>query len=311
MSALFRNPLIRLLGQLWWFPILALMIIGFGMVGGFAVPLTLLLIFMAVAFVFGLLLAPRIDGLRKSWQLKSERISVEHRFLCPACLNFGSFDYACEECKVRVEPFIVHTDGAYVTKCGHCHNALFNEEDPEGNAIVARCVRCEVVCNCEVYHNRAVKTLATLTSKDFIALAESAGLELRVSEDNILFAIHDDGETLAVILNLGDLNELLVPDSMMHALRDISRIWIDCAGTDPLALGQAVDAMIMNTEFPEERWRAVTVCAHQSVIDPASRHVLETRFGNLVFGVSIDDFIGGRRPRFKAASGDRLTAARF
>jgi len=286
------------------------MIAGFLLSGRFVAAIPLIIL-MGAAFILGLIVAARINGLKNGWQLKSERISVEHRFLCPSCLNFGPFDYACQECKGRVEPFLVHTDGAYVAKCAHCHRALFTDQDTEGRSVVARCSRCEAVCNRKIYHNRVVRTIATLTSKDFIALTETTGIEMRRSEDNIRFAIRDDGRFLTIVLNLGDLADVIAPDSMSHALRDISRIWIDSADTDPLALGQTVDAMIMKAKLPEMQWRSIEVCSHQAIIDPASRHVLETRFGHLVSGVSITEFTGERRPRLKATSGDHMTAARY
>lgn len=311
MWSLLRNPLIRFLIRLWWLPTLALMIVAFGLGGKYVGNVTTYVVSIIAFYVAALFVIALIEGLWMGSQQRSERFSHEHRFLCPDCLRFGYIKYACKKCGHLVDNFVVDTAGAFVKKCAHCHLALFTDEDMEGSQIRAYCQMCYSNSDRAVYHNKSIRTVAALTAKDFAILTQNAEIEIKKSQDGISYAIRDYRGTLTFVLNLADLNNIVTPDSDMHALRDISSIWTDCSETDALELGQIIDAMVIRAKLPEAQWRGMTICVLPLQIDAASQHVLQTRFGKVSYRVSPDNLLQGKRLKIAATEDGQLTAARF
>jgi hypothetical protein len=297
--------------RLWWLPTLVLFILAFGFGGQYGVSIAQYIGVMIIACIVGIFSVALIGSIWKSWELRMKRLSSEHRFLCPGCLNFGLFEYACSRCGGRVDSLLVDSGGAFVKKCAHCHLALFADEDPEGRLIKTYCNVCDVRSDRRIYHNKSVRIFATLTSKDFDTLVEKSGATVKKSQDGLRYVARDHRTMLTFILNLGDLNNMVMPDIATHALKSLSVIWTDCSDVDPLEIGQTVDAMMMRTRLPEDLCRSITVFVNTSQIDPASRHVLETRFGHIGCGVSPADLVQGHQLNLDTTNRKSMTAARF
>ena len=117
IRTLARNPLLRSLTQNWWLPVLvAPFFVAFLGAPALAALLPLLFGAMVVGIAGAACAHAGLAALQEG--LRHERHG--HRFLCPHCLRFGEFRYACGACGHEVDPLIVHTRGAYVNDCAEC-----------------------------------------------------------------------------------------------------------------------------------------------------------------------------------------------
>ena len=166
MLALFRNPLLRLLGRLWWLPALTLLATwGLGGERGWRWASNGIVAYLAV--VAGMICAAWARGTFAAVREHARLSSAQHRFLCPQCLHFGGFHFACGACGKRVEDFLVHTGGDYVNNCRHCKAELLTQK-----GVQARCEHCQHACERAVYHQRQVGVLGALLPDDFTALRQ-------------------------------------------------------------------------------------------------------------------------------------------
>lgn len=232
-----------------------------------------------LAVVAGMVGAAWLHGAIAAFRKAAYRRFSHHRFLCPNCLHFGGFYFGCAQCRARVHPFIVNTDGAYTVKCPNCRRALFGERK---NNIAAWCERCEAICDFDLHHRRKVRVVGVLSPKDFETLCKEARAEKDVSIDGIRCSWKDDGERLTYILQLGDLAG---PRGELHALWDVESIWASADESEVLKLGQAIDQLIVRARLTDAEAKRFTVCVPQEEISATVSHVLMTRFGSVRRGV--------------------------
>jgi len=301
---LFQNPLLRFIRSAWWLIALALIIIPLLAFGRWGLEFALIGGAAFVAIVAGVVGAAWLHGSITAVRKAAHRRLSHHQFLCPNCLHFGGFHFGCAQCRARVHPFIVNTDGLYTIKCPNCRHQLFGERK---NNIAAWCERCEAICDLDLHH-RQVRAVGVLSPKDFETLCREAGAEKDVSIDGLRCSWKDDGERLIYILQLSDLAS---PRDELHALWRVESIWISASESEVLKLGQAIDQFIVSARLTDSQVKRFTVCVQQEEISATVNHVLTTRFGSVRRGVSGTDFIQiGESSQKIASTGEALDLSR-
>jgi hypothetical protein len=297
MLALFRNPLLRLLGRLWWLPALAIVLasaavsrdglkwIGTGMVAYAMV-------------VVGLVGAAWVNAGTTAVREHLRRRAASHRFLCPRCLQFGGFRFACGACGTEIEPFVIHTLGAYTDDCPSCHARVISREHPDSRWVRAYCRGCGGRFDRAIYHGRQVRVAAALVAADFQALYERAGVRPKSSQGVRFFEVDGarpiPGEEarLTYVVSLADLPRTPHALPATHALESIKHLWLSGGGIEPLELGRRLDHLIRRQGWSEAKRQAMMVSVGLEAPHPAVRKLLEGRFGAVRCGVSPDEFLG-------------------
>ncbi len=321
MLALFRNPFIRLVGKFGFWPMwLAIMVGILGGETGSIIAGSISAVYLAAIFgVFGSALG---HGTWIALRNRVRRLFSRHRFLCPHCLNYGGFYYACGACTEQIEDLVVYTDGVYVNDCANCHELIFSRDGLEGRGVRAHCQWCHGTCDREIHHNRQIRVIGALRAVDFDSLCQITGATGRRAQDGVEYFFADDGIGLMYVLNLGTVSRPISALPLTHAVWNlaslwlnagepipvlaeklgravalsatpepvpIESVWVDAEGEDPhqlaLELGEAADRFIRDTELTEKRRRALTVSVHQKELHPAVQHVLESRFDVINYGV--------------------------
>ncbi|HEY7546383.1 MAG TPA: hypothetical protein VID27_15955 [Blastocatellia bacterium] len=285
MFPLFQNPLLRLIRSAWWLAALLVVIVPLILFGRWGLEFALIGGAGLLTLIAGMIGAAGLHGAAVSVDKAINRWFSHHRFLCPNCLHFGQFHFACSQCGTRIHLFIVNTGGAYIIKCPHCRRALFSEPK---NKIAAWCERCQATCDLDPHHHRQVRVVATLFPRDFERLCKESGAEKDVSIDGIRCSWKDDGKQLTYILQLGDLAHAR---DESHALWDVEALWVSADENEVLKLGQASDQLILNARLSDSRAKLMTVCVPQAEISPTVSHVLTTRFGQIRCGIEAASFI--------------------
>jgi hypothetical protein len=297
MKALFRNPLLRLVWRLWWLPPLLFTLIGL-IVGG-AAGQTLFLNGTAFCLLLpvGMMLFAWLHGLAKMILTGRERWRRQWRFLCPHCLKFGGFYYACGNCEQPLEPFAALTEGLYVNDCSKCKKALFSRFRRTGSGVMARCEHCGKTCSRETHHRRKARVVATLIPQDFQHISSTLRLPERRAND-VRYLLLDDGEFLTCLMNIHRFSIILPTWNSRHAIRSLSAIWLSGANMDSrsaaLAIGQAVNEWMLyvrEMRASERWWRNLPMCVGPSDLDAAADHVLTSDFKNIEYGVSLQAFL--------------------
>jgi hypothetical protein len=210
-----------------------------------------------------------------------------HRFLCPNCLHFGGFDFACGECWAEIPDY---ANGKTQT-CPRCQRSLLSAD---GDGVRAYCKQCKGNCDRAIYHQRQVRVLATLRPVDSQSLYRAiSGQEYQPQGGRGY--VYDDGARLAYVLNLSDFTDETHSLPHMHALWEADSIWLDVSASNPkelaLELGEAADRFIAQAKLTEAQRRAMTVCVRQAESDPVVKPVLETRFGKVRSRVTAPAFL--------------------
>ena len=251
MLALFRNPLLLLLVRLWWLPALTLLAAwGLGGERGWRWASNGIVAYLAA--VAAMICAAWARGAFAAMRERARLRSAQHRFLCPQCLHFGGFHFACGACSKSVEDFLVHTGGDYVNDCRHCKAELLAH-------VQARCEHCQHTCDRAVYHQRQVHVLAALLPDDFTALRQILSTEEKQAQGNLAYTCKDDGTRLTYLVNLKSLpgkydKKLALPRK--HAVWELNSIWLDATGDDKAVafeIGKAADPPISLT-------KTLTIC---------------------------------------------------
>lgn len=294
MLSLFRNPLLRLLGRLWWLPV-ALIVLAAGALGGFQIWERATTGFAVVlSFIGGMIGAAWVHGAVRSAQAASRHGAGSHRFLCPRCLQFGPMRYACGGCGAEVEAFVVHTGGAYVNDCPQCHAPLFSRDGVQGKGVQAYCAHCRGRSDREIYHERAVRVVGAVAPARFAELFASAGAAGQ-GEGGFPYSCRDNGERLTYVLDLAGLPASDEPVQEDHALRSLEAVWVAGGDGEALALGQAADRFVRLSQMSETRRREVPVWVQATALEPAVRNLLQSRFGPVSCGVDAEEFAGPQR----------------
>jgi len=332
MLALFRNPLLRLLGRLWWLPTLTL-VAAWGVGGEGGLWMAGLGAAAYIAAIVSMIGAAWGHGAYVALRESARHHSSCHRFLCPDCLHFGGFDFGCGACGKKVEAFLVHTNGAYINDCPHCRARLFTRDGLNGRSVRTYCEHCKSNRDCATHHYRRVFVMATLLPADFATICQTIGAQERsaqgrisydcdddgvrhyfqlapVTGNGVSYARDDDGVRLTYLLNLESLTDTAraLPDT--HALWELKSIWLDAAGNEievALKMGEAADRFDRQTGLA----KTLTVCVPQIELGDAVKNVLETRFKGIEYEVAAADFLDGRntmlaapKKRFANCGGD-------
>ena len=290
MLALFRNPLLRLLGRLWWLPALTL-VAAWGLGGERGLRMAGLGVAAYLAAIAGMIGAAWAHGAVAAFRERARHRSADQRFLCPDCLHFGDFDFACDACGKRVEAFLVHTGGAYINDCPHCHAHLLSRDGVDGRGVRAYCEHCKGNCDRAVHHQREVRVLATLLPADFTSLCQTIGAEEKQAQGGISYACNDDGERWTYLLNLNSLTDAAISLPRTHAFWKPESVWLDAAGNDmetALKVGKAADRFDRQMGLA----KTLTVCVPQIKLCDAVKNVLEAQFKTIEYGISATDFLG-------------------
>jgi hypothetical protein len=282
MLSLFQNPLLRFMARMWWLPALTLIVVGFVLFKEDGLRIAVSVSAALFAALAGLIFSAWLHGVLAAFRKSSDRRASDYRFLCPQCLRFGDFDFGCGSCGVKINPFIVNTQGAYTIKCPHCRSALYAGEKEN---IAAYCRRCDASCEMRTHHHRQIRVVGALLTDDFHHL-RGEGEEKR-SADGLRYACTDDGRRLTYILNLEDL---AARGEGTSAIREMKTIWVG-ADCDALVLGEAADRFITKARLTDAERKRVTISIPQRELEATSLHVLETRFGQLKRAMTASMFL--------------------
>jgi hypothetical protein len=223
--------------------------------------------------------------------------SSDHRFLCPHCLRFGEYRFACGACGRAVDALTVHTYGAYVNDCPHCGVLLFSRDGESGVGVQAGCQHCARVCERQIYHEREVAVVGALRESDFAALCSAIGARPERTRGGIHAGCHDDGARLTYLLSLGNLPTFAAALPGAHALWAVERIWVDGNDVEPLKLGEAVDRFLQQTRLSAAGRQALAICVGGDAPSGASHRLLAARFGAVVDHVTPGHLIDAGAPR--------------
>lgn len=301
MWMLFRNPVLRLLGALWWLP--ALLILTACCLGGAEG-----LRYIGVAYalcgtaVAGMVGAAAAHAGLLSLRARIARLRRSHRFLCPECLRFAPMRVACGTCGKEISLLFFDAGGLYLGECPGCGLALAVTSAAASAATAPRrCLRSSCwYCRRRfdlALNRRRVRVLATLLPRGFDRLLERAGGAAVHTRGRRHFHI-DDGETLTHVVDLNDLPRFRFLSSA-HAVHEVEAIWVDAGAVDVLALGRSADRFLRRTDLPPPRRQAITVCL-DGELPPAVHALLASRFGRVRTEVTAHQFLAGGACRLAA-----------
>lgn len=216
---------------------------------------------------------------------------LNHRFLCPNCLHFGGFDFACGECWAELPDY---KRGKNYLTCSSCQLSLNSGKDRPRGAQTdwdrkrAYCKRCKWNYWC-FYHYKRVHVLATLRHADSQSLYRAiSGREAQLQGGRGY--VYHDGRRLVYVLDLSDFADEAHSLPPTHALWEAESIWLDASANNPkefaLEVGEVADRFIAQARLTEAKRQAMTVCVLQVEADPVVKSVLETRFGKVRYGVA-------------------------
>lgn len=281
MLALRRNPLLQLLARFCWLPVLGTFLLAWGLLGDESLGAAAWGLGGLLAMVATMVATACIHGEVAALRVRASRRLRGHRFLCPDCLEFGDLHWACKGCGAEVEPFVIHTEGLYVDNCPRCGLALFPEEPGGPVQVRALCILCGSASDAS-RHWRRVRVLGTLCGEDLDSLREAPGAR-EGRAGGIRYVEQDDGRCLTCVLCLGDPGRTSRPYRRNHAALTLEAIWI--GGGDPLALGRSADQYLRRAGLSPGQRRRVPVYIGVPEPDPAVRHALKARFGEIHAGV--------------------------
>jgi len=296
MLSLFRNPLFSLLRRLWWLSVL-IPAAAWGLGGMEGLWLAVQFMAAGLGLLIGAATVALEHGAYVTLRDVLRRFISGYRFLCPRCLHFAHFRFACGACGNEVEAFLVGTGGAYVNECAACHEPLFSYSVIKGRGVRAYCDNCFGNCDRDVYHQRRVSVLATLLPADFESFGRLPGAQRNQSKDNVSFVCLDDGERLNYLLDYGNLPggiaSVYSSNYVMtaHALKHLEAVWLDVAGLEPLQLGRTIDAFIRQSESAGSGRSEILVCVRQTSPDPVIKSRLEAQFKRVRYGLEPADFL--------------------
>lgn len=139
----------------------------------FALQIILAAIVLIPVFGFLTVILPHY-GFRafREWMRRSR---TALRFLCPSCLHFWDYHFACKSCGHKISSLQIKTGGIWDNECSQCGQQLFNYSLKSEPQIQAVCDNCQQACELH-HHQRRVRVLATLCADDFDELCQAAGV---------------------------------------------------------------------------------------------------------------------------------------
>jgi hypothetical protein len=223
-----------------------------------------------------------------------------HRFLCPECLRFGPFRWACGRCGEEAPPDVVHWGMAWTCGCPVLHNGRGLLPDGLDPTMQAFCPECRSSMDLARYHHRRVRVLGVFSAEALGAF--QAAVEAASPGVDGQICVCDDGARLTYILPLHDLTADARGLSDTHAVRHLEAIWLDVADPEPLALGGLLDRFVNRSGLTEEQRRRITVCVPQAELPAVVTRLLSARFGRVRYEITPGDLLDqasrGRRAAF-------------
>lgn len=279
----------------------------------FALQIILAAIVLIPVFGFLTVILPHY-GFRafREWMRRSR---TALRFLCPACLHFWDYHFACKSCGHRISSLQIKTGGIWDNECSQCGQQLFSYSLTSESQIQLVCDNCQQSCELHIHYQRRVRVLATLCADDFAELCRTARVSQKrslhtapgkhnwyltplsfvIGKENLprgmKFSCQDDGECLTYIL----LSDEWKPGkfvALQHALRHVEAIWVNAENISPLEIGQALDRLIRHSDLEEAQRRKISVCVPQSELDQVIRNRLEALLGKINCDIEPVEFLG-------------------
>ncbi len=295
MLPLFRNPLFSLLRRFWGLPIIIPALAwGFGGLKGLELALEFLVTCLVI--IIGIVGTALAHGWYAKLRESIRRRVSGYKFLCPSCLHFGDFHFACGACGAEVEPFLVNTCGVYVNDCLECHQPLFSEREGNTAGPKAYCPNCLDRCERNPHHSRRVRVVATILSRDFDLFCCLPGAQKGQARDGTQFLYLDDGSDLSFVLDLSDLQQSRDTKMPAHASLNLEAIWLDAAGAESLELARAVDAFLRTPVGAAIRQADVSFCLRQEEPDPVLENRLEAQFQRVRCGIEPMNLLSSETP---------------
>lgn len=293
MLALFRHPLIRLLGRLWWLAVL-IPAAAWGLAGDRGLEIASRCISALLLAIVGMVVGVWIRAAKTKRQtLASDRIHGR-RFLCPQCLLTDDFHIACACCGKRIDDFVYLTAGVYVNDCPSCGKRIPRQPEKAGQGVKARCRHCDGVFDWEE-HYRQVKVVGVLFPEDIDYISQDTGLQPKHAGAITYLCDTTIRGKLTYVVNLSDLDDVANDDlQTQHALWQVEAIWVGEAGDRPLNLGEAVGRLINHTRMKQNQpqHRAITIHVQQKALESASLNLLEKWFGRIRYEVTPNHLLG-------------------
>jgi hypothetical protein len=285
---LLRHPLSHLLARLWWLPVMTATLV-WGYWGGHDLHLAGVGAAAGLGAIAGVFLIVAAHGPYALRRESARRRRAGHRFLCPSCLEFDDFRFACSTCRGEIPASLVATRGIYGDACPRCRAPLDTRQDPLSPRVTAYCRQCAAPENRWLYHRRQVRVVGTFSRADFSVLLQALGQPVPL----VTAPAHayDDGTRLTYLLSLDEIAPGTERLSALHAGRAVDALWLEGREAEPLALGAAVDRFLQRAALSKEQLRAMTVCVGQEWMDPAAQNLLAARFGTVRYGVEPAAFL--------------------
>jgi hypothetical protein len=289
IRALLRHPWLRWLGQtfrnssevqslgLVWLVLFLWCLWSRAYVGAMLVALTPFL-----GVTLGIVLLAGLDGAMGFLRAHARRHRLRLRFLCPGCLQFHRFRFACVWCHTEVEAALVDPHDLSVNHCPICRAPA---------EVLAYCRECEGRFDPAIYHARQVRVLGTLLPQDFNALQGATPVKAGRAQ-RVRFLRLDDGRRFTYVVDVSASADAVKGFSAQHAAHEVEAIWLDGADITLLQLGQAIDRYLRWTGMPPAKQRQIAVCVGQDSLEAGAQRLLEARFGSIRYGIPAAEFLG-------------------
>ncbi|MGH9842684.1 MAG: HEAT repeat domain-containing protein, partial [Blastocatellia bacterium] len=228
------------------------------------------------------------DDLHKAAQRAPQR-----RFLCPNCLNFSEFRYACGYCWKEVKISRSFSQDLENKKCSYCRNSFSPPAEMPWYGLLAQCEHCQEKFDRTIYHHREVRVLGAFQSVDFARLCQAViGQETELQ--GCRGYIFDDGAQLTYLL---DLNVLTDPAfSLPHApaLSEVEAIWLDAIEDNSPPWDFELIKMVHRFIAHSGKQSGLKVCVSRPDLNEVVKDALPTPFVIIKYEIAAADFFGAR-----------------
>ena len=210
--------------------------------------------------------------------------ALRRRFLCPNCLRWGGYRYACGGCWRAVRDKLVAAQG----ECPRCRQTLRPE------AVRARCEHCEYGGDSAIYVQKPIRVVATLRATDYAAFCHATGVPPEQSPGGLGYA-YDTGTRLVYVLNLEAVLAAAASFPALPVIQTIEAIWLDASGDDleaqAFSLAEAADKFVRQQDVTEAMRRAMNIVVCRETPESIIEHVVTTRFGSVSYVKTATEFL--------------------
>ncbi|MCI0338932.1 MAG: HEAT repeat domain-containing protein, partial [Acidobacteria bacterium] len=217
----------------------------------------------------------------------------QNRFLCPNCLNFGEFRYACGYCWEEVKISRWFSTDLENKKCPHCEKSFSPPAEMPWYGLLAQCEHCKEKFDRTIYHHREFRVLGSLQSIDYAQLCHA----IIAQETNLRGSrgyICDDGVRLTYLLDLSVLTDSAISLPHAPAWGEIEAIWLDAVEDNSppwdFELIKMTDRFIAQSAIQS----GLKVCISHPELNEVVKNALSARFGIIEYEIAAADFFGTR-----------------